>query len=398
MAGLDAIASPEYLAAPSLRWTLDGDTQVEARISADQRLIAQAVIDALPGDQFVALVLIGGYGRGEGGFITTPEGPAPFNDYDYFVVVRGNNGAGRADLRRSLQAVAHRLEPEVGVEVDFALLTTEGLKSAEPSLINAEMRWGHRIIAGDPKALKAMPRMPFHRLPAGEITRLMLNRGALLLLNQQRLRAQQATGAGFDAAEREVFFRNLFKALLACGDARLAAAGRYHPSYPEKLSRLEALSESAAESDAFMALYRLAYRHKFRPSYAELTEPSPAEWMDRVIPVWVDTLCAFEARRLGRDMGDWTRYCRTLPAKGQRSSLVRNLGVTVRDFGPFELLRRPLRALRYPRERLISALPLLLQASDGQLEPCAARALGLSSGSGWPRAVERFLALWARYA
>lgn len=397
MARVDGIAGREPIAAPSLRWTLDGDADVEARIGADQRLIAQAVMDTVPGDQLAALVLIGGYGRGEGGFTLGPEGPAPFNDYDYFVVVRGNNAAGRAALRRTLDELGRKLEHEVGVEVDFALLHAERLKHAEASLINAEMRWGHRVIAGDPRVLSAMPRMPFHLLPFGEITRLMLNRGALLLLNQQQLRSGASDDAGLEDAEREVFFRNLFKALLACGDARLATAGRYHPSYPEKLARLEELSRSGGD-DAFMELYRLAYRHKFRPSYRELADARPAEWLDRVVPFWADTLRALEARRLGREVGDWKQYCRALPPKGQRSTLARSLGVTVRDFGPLELLRRPVRALRYPRERLISVLPLLLQTTDAKPAPCAARALGLPGGSEWQPVAARFLALWARYA
>ncbi|MCG6942387.1 MAG: hypothetical protein LJE69_14190 [Thiohalocapsa sp.] len=400
MAKPGAVACDEP-AAPSRRWTLDGDAAVEARIAADQRLIARAVTAAVPAEHLVALVLMGGYGRGEGGFVLTADGPAPFNDYDYFVVVQGTTPTIRAGLQRTLADLAHDLEPRVGVEVDFALLRAERLPRAELSLMHAEMRWGHRVVAGDERVLDATPDMPFRRLPPGELTRLLLNRGALLLLNRRRLNTPANGGGKLDAVAREVFFKYLFKAVLACGDARLGAAGRYHPSYPTKLERLEDLAardgEDGGDGD-LLALYRLAYRHKFRPAFDELSDAVPAQWQARVLEVWLETLRAFEAHRLGRAVTDWRRYCGAGTPKGQRSTLVRSVGVTLRDFGVLEPLRRPRRTLRYPRERLIGALPLLLTSPGNPLEHCVAEALGLPAETTWQQAAERFLALWGRYA
>mgnify|MGYP006271841169 FL=1 len=407
----EPVAANEPVAAPPARYTLDGDPAVEARIDADQQQIAAAVVDSVPAHSFVALVLMGGYGRGEGGYVVTEDGPAPFNDYDYFVVVRRTSGAQRAALHRELAELAETLTVRVGVEVDFALLSAEHLRRAEYSLMNAEMRWGHRVVAGAPHVLAAMRAMPFVDLPHGELTRLMLNRGALLLMDQQQLLERRSLGAGggMDSGEREVFFKYLFKAVLACGDTRLAADGRYHPSYPEKLARLQAprpaiyvddreRPDPMPRHDEFLALYRLAYRHKFHPAYEELAEARPADWVARVLRIWTATLRAFEIHRLGASFSDWHDYCRPDLDKGQGGNLIRNLGVTVRDFGPRELLRRPRRALRYPRERLIAALPLLLTESGSLLDPCAASALGLPANIHWKLAAERFLGLWARYA
>lgn len=412
MAKAEPIATGESVAAPPARWTLDGDAAAEARIAADQQLIGDAVSAEVPAEHFVALVLMGGYGRGEGGFVVDDHGPAPYNDYDYFVVVRAADGNARDQLNGRLAMLAKTLEQQVGVEVDFALLRLEQLRRAEFSLMNAEMRWGHRVVAGPSDVLAVMPQMPFQRLPPGEMTRLMLNRGALLLMNQQRLLNGRTVGVGggFGAADREVFFKYLFKAILACGDTRLAAAGCYHPSYPEKLRRLEAARPSEAPGDdplspdpmplhqEFMELYRLAYQHKFRPDYGQFADASPADWQARVLRIWTATLRAFEIRRLGRDFANWHDYCRAAVPKGQGGDLVRNIGVTVRDFGPLEPFRRPRRALRYPRERLISVLPLLLTESGTLLDPCTASALALPAKVHWKPAVERFLALWGKYA
>jgi hypothetical protein len=397
------IAADEAVAPPPKRYTLDGDAAVEARIEADQRRIAAAVNEAVPAKHFVALVLMGGYGRGEGGYVQTDAGPAPYNDYDYFVIVHGLGRKARDSLARRLGGDAHRLEREVGVEVDFALLPLRRLPRADCSLMNAEMRWGHRVVAGDGHVLDAMPAMPFHQVPPGEITRLLLNRGSLLLMNRRRLRKAGPLGA----VEREVFFKYLFKAVLACGDAWLAGAGRYHPSYPVKLERLETLGaprpggDAAAEWDRFLDLYRLAYRHKFHPAYDELADAPPQDWMGRTVRTWLGALRDFEQRRLGRAFGNWMDYCACGLPKGQRGGAgggLRNLVITLRDFGAGEPLRRPGRALRYPRERLIATLPLLLNDLGAHPDPCVNHALALPGNATWETAAGAFLEQWRRYA
>lgn len=396
------IAQDDPIATPPRRYTLDGDADVEARIERDQRLIAEAVTAVIDPARFVALVMMGGYGRGEGGYVSIDGEPAPYNDYDYFVVVANTDSAVRAALAQGLAEAANRLESEVGVEVDFALLRAERLRAAEFSLMNAEMRWGHRVVAGDQNVLSAMRPMPFHRLPPGEITRLMLNRGSLLLMNQRRL--QQG---GLSAAEREVHFKYLFKAVLACGDARLARFGRYHPSYPVKLERLQAGAGQAGsggaaaglpDADKFLELYQLAYRNKFHPDYGAFGHDSPADWQVRVVRAWLVTLRAFETHRRGRGFDGWNDYCRASLGKGQSGNLPRNLAVTLRDFGARELLSRPGRSLRYPRERLISALPLLLSEPGSLLDPCVANALAVTPQTSWRKAAQVFLQQWKRYA
>ena len=397
----DPIAPEERIASPPRRYTLDGDDTVEARIDRDQRVIAEAVAAAVDPRQFAALVLIGGYGRGEGGYVQADGAePAPFDDYNYVLVLRQSGRRARAALTRHLGEVAESLRNKVGVDVRIGLLRAEQLRQAELSLMNAEMRWGHRVVAGDQDLLLAMRPMPFHRLPAGEITRLMLNRGALLLMNQQRLQP-----GGLEPSAREVHFKQLLKAVLACGDARLAAVGRYHPSYPVKLERLEASSGPAAElllgageRDKFLTLYRVAYRHRFHPSYGEFDQESPLDWQARAVRLWLSTLRNFEIHRLGSSFDGWSDYCRPAIGKGQTGNPLLRLSSGARAFGVIEALRRPGRAWRHPRERLISALPLLLSESGSILDPCAASALALAPQTLWKDAADEFLRLWRRLA
>lgn len=389
-----ALSDNGILPPDSGRYTLDGDESVESRIDHDQQLIADAVQALVDPAAFRALVLMGGYGRGEGGYVMHDGKPFPYNDYDYFLVVHGLNSTQREQLNHKLADQAKLLEERVGVEVDFALLREERLPDAEYSLMNAEMIWGHRVVAGEPRVLEAMPAMPFSRLPMGEFTRLMLNRGSLLLMNQLGL-----SEGNPGAAQLEVFFKYLFKAVLACGDARLAAKGRYHPSYPKKLELLQSMEWRG--KDEFMGLYSQALEHKFHPEYSGFLHEDAAAWQQQVVAVWLDTLSRFETERTGNQIESWNAYCAPQLSKGQQSSSgLRNLAVTLRDFGPMQLVTRPLWSLRYPRERLISVLPLLLKSpdQDARLPSCVTDALALPRDADWTRAVERFLQLWQRYA
>ena len=40
--------------------------------------------------------MIGGYARGEGGIVWQQGNPAPYNDYDYFVIVQGLSAVNSA--------------------------------------------------------------------------------------------------------------------------------------------------------------------------------------------------------------------------------------------------------------------------------------------------------------
>jgi hypothetical protein len=83
---------------------------------------------------------------------------------------------------------------------------------------------------------------------------------------------------------------------------------------------------------------------------------------------------------------------------GGAGGAFRNAAITLRDFGPAELLRHPLWSARYPRERLISALPWLLANPGAPPIDAVTGALGLPAGTSWKPAVEAFLRLWHRYA
>lgn len=379
------------------RYTLDGGVIVERRIDTDQQLIARKVMRAVPAEHFAALILMGGYGRGEGGYIMCNGSPAPYNDYDYFLVIKGMTHTKARRFQNDLQSLAHELSDEVGIEVDLAVLRQEQLNNLPFTLMNAEMKWGHRVIAGDAKILKTMPAMPIENLAKGEFVRLMNNRGALLLHNAKQLAGK---GENLDPEGRAVFFKYLYKAILACGDVLLAANDRYHVSYVKKLERIKSLKQLPVEN--FIELYQKAVDQKFHPDHAADHAQNLVHNQKMVVSCWLDTLSYFESRRLGNDLSDWHAYSSSSIPKGQleSSSVVRNLLITIRDYGLIHSLRHINWSLRYPRERLIAVLPGLLTSanSDIELPRNYTIPLGFVHQPDWSESVECYLGAWARYA
>jgi hypothetical protein len=380
---IERIAAVEQLAPAPERYTLDGGDDVEARIDQDQRQVAEAVRAICAPDHFGALVLVGGYGQGAGGFVQTADGPCPYEGYEYRLVVRRSNAAWRADVGERAADLARELSARLGVPVQIVLWREERLPALPATLENAEIRWGHRIIDGDPQSMRPMPPLHFYAIAPGEMTRRMLERGLRLLENQQRLLRAEP----FDADVHQRFFDNLFRAVLAAGDAKLAAARHYHPSYPERLKRLHALD--LRHHSKFMNLYELAYRQRFRPDYGAFAGEHPDDWHTRSVWVWLDNLRALEERRLGRPIGDWHAYCRARIPKGQSAGFggpVRAMILTAGRLGAAEVLRQPMRALRHPRERMIAALPLLLAERGARIDRCIAQALAIPADASWQEA------------
>lgn len=184
-------------------------------VERDLRRIVEGVRAADP--HLDALVLTGGFSRGEG---TVHDGK-PVNDYD-LVAVRARPGGGA--LYRRLH---HALSEEVGIEVDLMPVWRARLPRLSPKLFWLDLRLGGRVIAGDPRALDAIPRFDVADLPRAEAARLLGNRAAGLLL------ALPGAGEPVDARQRDL---QATKALLAAMDAELIASGRYAARLRDRLA------------------------------------------------------------------------------------------------------------------------------------------------------------------
>jgi len=213
-----------------------------------------AEIDALRIPRLLGVVLGGGYARGEGG-VFDAEGSAPrlSNDLDFYVVAEdGSSGAELAAIAAALRPVSEKWTARLGVDVDFSPPKTPWrIRHDEERLMIQELVHGYCDVAGRPGAelFRDVARRDPSALPAMEAVRLLVNRGAGLLLA-----AEPGAEPGFVA-------RNINKAILGCGDARLIARGGYRWRAEE---RSEALGDP---------LYAAAVAWKFRPRPEPVCRP-----------------------------------------------------------------------------------------------------------------------------
>ena len=379
------------------RYTLDGDERVEAQMGADQEVISEALAGLMQPPEFQALVLMGGYGRGEGGFFFVKDRPYPYNDYDYFIITRRLSKPDQRALQPKVDALCDKLAEQVNVAVDMAFLREEDIPHLEYNLMHAEMQWGHRVVAGNPNILDAMPDMPIETLPLGEFTRLMHNRGTLLLMNQLMLSEE---GEPQDPKSREKFVKYIFKSVRAIVDALLAAEDRYDPSYATKKALLPTVQLDYPHLAQLIADFDLAFEAKFHPDFSEHIKQDLPAWQQRGIVAWLAAMRLLEQVRTGGEIRDWGDYAR-LP-KDQSGhglkSLARNTAITLRDYSLGEVLTNPIWSLRYPRERIVSSLPLLLAHIDEPAHPALIKHLKIPAGSDWTTAAHAYLEQWPRYA
>ena len=358
-----------------------------------------AEIDALRIPRLLGVVLGGGYARGEGGVVLegskvqkfeglkvpdpepanareagfepsnfrTAEGRvAPFrlsNDLDFYVVAEdGASGAELATIAAALRPVSEKWTAALGVDVDFSPPKTPWRISHDAErLMIQELIHGYCDVAGKPGAelFADVPRRPPEALPFLEAVRLLVNRGAGLLLAASAARGSKVpmfasshvpgplsepsnlrTFEPLNGDESSGFVaRNVNKCILGCGDARLIAEGRY---------RWRATDRADALADD---LYRAAVQWKFRPR----PEP-PCDW-EAARKLWLETVDSCEPvngarsapfRRSPRAAARWLARRRSLgPAPLATLGLdplvriLRAMRPLVRDRKPFpDSLRR----------------------------------------------------------
>lgn len=348
-----------YAPAASAAWN-DELGETLARLARDVR-------DAI-GRPFVALVLGGGYGRGEGAVTRKGGREAPYDDLDLFLV------AERAGGRAALDALGRRYARERAVHVDVGgPWTLARVRCWTPRLRWFDLLQGHRVLAGpaDLLAVHAPAALREHP-PALEATRLLVNRGAGLLRALRVVR-------GFEPApDTELVRRNAMKCALALGDAVLLAHGRYATPVSGRGQRLAILEASnpAVERLGLGAPYDAALRFELDPDSLSPVAP-PLEALLDLARSWSAVLLHVESRRTGRSwetVGDYVAWegpreeDETSPASWA-AHLARNLRV-----GRL--------ALTHPRERLYRELaPLLVEGpvAGPTWGPAGARLLEISS-------------------
>lgn len=334
------------------RFTVDGSAALESHLAKTCDQLVGGIRGLIPAERLEAILLGGGYGRGEGGVLRSKEGDRPYNDLEFYVCLKGSRHLNEFRHGQALHVLGEIMTPMAGLEVEFKITSLAELKAAGVSMFSYDLITGHRWCWGDPSALASLAH---HReasaIPLAEASRLLMNRCTGLLLAAERLQRPE-----FSAADGDFVARNIAKAELALGDAVLAVHREYHWSARERHRRLQQLrpAEGAAWLEVVQAHHAQGLQFKFLP---ERTSASRSELQSRhaavtalALPIWL----WLEQRRLGLRASTASYYALSHVNKCPETSSWRNLLINLRQNGLRHLTRR------HPRDRVLSALALLL--------------------------------------
>ena len=355
------------------RFTLDGSPALEAHLQATCEQVLAGVRRLIPADRLEGLLLGGGYGRGEGGVLRTPAGDLPYNDLEFYVFVRGQAVLAERQFRQPLHELGESLSPAAGLEVEFKVLTLDKLRNSPPSMFYYDLVMGHCWFAGDDALLAGCaPHRDAAHIPLHEATRLLMNRCSGLLFAKARLAKPD-----FAADDADFVGRNLAKAQLAFGDVLLAAHGQYHWSCQERHRRLAAGKFSSLSAfpiggegrgevvplnftslpwaAALITHHATGVEFKLHPSRSSESQTALIARHQELTALGAQLWLWLESRRLGKTFTTARDYALSNINKCPETSTLRNRLVNLRAFGPAGLASG-----RYPRERLLTTLPLLL--------------------------------------
>ena len=229
-----------------------------------------SAIGALRFPELKAVVLGGGYGRGEGGVRHTEQGDWLYNDLDFFVFSSGADSGAARRIDRALKTVAEPWEKKLGIAVDFGpVKNLESLHGVSSTLMFQELLRGWKPVWGQIDLASWIPALEPDRLPFSEAVRLLLNRGMGLIFAGEYLRA------GTD--DPDFIVRNMMKALLGSGDSLLIAAGAYRWRGTERTDAFAEYAKQENLPEEYVRLYERAFRYKLEPEPVLPTDPA-AEW------------------------------------------------------------------------------------------------------------------------
>lgn len=338
-----------------MRFTVDGSDALEEKISQDMATVRARVLEVVKPEDLSALILGGGYGRGEGGVYAVDGEERVYNDYDFFVVVPYATRARRREISRQLQQVKETVEPGCGIHVDFSPPMPEKSLSHLPyELMYMEAKLGHHVVIGPADVFSALPNYDEERPPLEECARLFMNRGIGLLLARKTL--EQSTT--LNQEDHEFVVRNIYKAMMAMGDSVLFLRGDYSPSYIERRRRFLAQDLSdVPEAARVREAYEASLEFKLHPRHDLPSGLTMDAWHRQTVDLYLQVYLWFERNRLGRKDLDWaayaelaTRFPRT--SAGERvKNVVRNARHAGLAWGEWIL---------HPRDRILKRLPKLL--------------------------------------
>ena len=325
------------------------------------------------GEPFVALILAGGYGKGEGACVIKDGKEAPYNDFDLFVISRE-----RIALSQEVMKITKAYEEMLGIEVDIGKpLTLDMVKNLPHQLMWQDLLQAHIVVVGEADILTAhAPLYLSENLPQVEALRLLLNRGSGLL--QAIIQSYEVLQDTIHVLPDEDFIRrNREKCTLALGDSVLITHQLYTPPLEKRTKTLQEKGKNLPipHAQRILSLYKQAAHFKTQPDSLKGEQPELSDLVE-IAKLFVEVMLYCENNRVGKDWKTANEYAHDSfirePDQHTMKNLVRNL---------YKNLKTRKLSLLYSREKLYGQLAILLDNPTPEKED-------------WRKEADSFITQW----
>lgn len=250
------------------RYTLTGSPEFDELIDRQLNLVTEEILNLIPEKDIAAILLGGGYGRGEGGVLIEDGKEYLYNDYDLFVILKNVSYLAKREYQKKIHFIHQKFTPLFKIDVDVGpLQTVNAISKAPHYMMWYELKNGHKVLWGNQSIKNYFPAYPDENMPIMEAYRLLLNRGVGLLLCKEHFETYTETES------QEFILRNIRKAQLAMGDAFLIKKKIFHFSYQKRDEIFTKLKDDQDLTKlGIFDYYKTAYEFKERPHKPKLTK------------------------------------------------------------------------------------------------------------------------------
>ena len=289
------------------RFSARGSDDFENKITKSVRSITEEFELIIPKEKCVALVLLGGYGRGEGGVTFDKEKEKPHNNLDLLLLTKNLDEEQTKKLLFDLNKKAVELSEKNEIMLDISAMPADKLTNASNLIIWYDMHHGHKTLIGDPQFISSLKQFTLETIPKWDALNLLVNRGALLIINDLILNQKPELTDDF----KRLIIKHTMKAIIGFGDSLLFITGNYHWSYLEKLKRFE--SNEHMDSN-FKKLYREAANFRLEARYQGYLQKDLKIWLKEIKQTLEAVMLEFERLRLRCPELNWQNYLTTASA------------------------------------------------------------------------------------
>jgi len=273
-------------------FTILKDDRINRKIQVDLEKIRASLLNEF--GEIEALILVGGFGRGEGSVLVENGRIKPINDYDIVMITR------KLEDKKKINILRKKLAEDIGLWwVDITNYKLSKVSRLKYSMYNYDLKYGSYVFYGRERILDLIPQMDPKRMPLIEGEMLFFTRMWCFLGPFKT----EFLERDLDSKERFFLMNQMSKAIGAFCDAMIITKGCYHHSYAKRLERFKELYFNRRE---LVELAELGTEFKLTP-YTNISIDLIGLYF-RVKVAFLEQMSAFVSRMYGRQFSNWHDY------------------------------------------------------------------------------------------